>query len=230
MSLRLSTRLAAVAAQVLPGRPMADIGCDHAQLAGWVVQTGVVPHAIGSDLREGPLGQARAQLAEAGISRVELRRGSGLETLAPGDVATIALAGMGGGLMLSLLDAQPDIARQADRIILQPNTAWTEVRTWLAQRRLVLHDETLHEDAGRMYLTVSFCLRETGATWSPADIAVGPRLRRTRPPVFERWLAAEQARLDALADSLREELGATHPRVTTLLAEREALVRAAAAS
>ncbi len=223
MSVRLSARLEAVADQVLRGRPMADVGCDHAQLAGWLVQAGVVPRAIGSDLREGPLDQARAHLDEAGIEAVELRRGSGLETLAPGEAATIALAGMGGGLMISLLEAKPDVATDADRIVLQPNTAWPQVRMWLARRRAVLQHETLCEDAGHVYLTLSFCLRETGPDWSPADIALGPRLRRDRPPVFERWLAAERSRLAELRTTLAQQLGEAHPRVRALEAERDAL-------
>ena len=224
--MRLSPRLQAVAELALRGLPAADVGCDHAQLAAWWVSHGHVPHAIACDVVAGPLQRARIQLAEAGVTAVELRRGSGLTPLRPGEAATIALAGMGGGLMVELLRASPEVLEATTRVILQPNTAWEEVRRFLADRSIPVETETLTEDGGQLYLTLSFDPRTRGARWSEADIVLGPRLRRARSPAFERWFASRCEHLDGLIERLGASLGATHPRITALRHERDRLQRA----
>lgn len=221
--MKLSPRLQAVADLVLPGQPAADIGCDHAQLAAWWVLSGAVPHAIASDLRPGPLAQARASLLAAGLDTVDVRLGSGLSTLNPGEAATVALAGMGGHLMLSLLEANEAVLAATARVILQPNTAWIDVRRSLAARGIPLDAETLTEDGGHVYLTVAFDPRRSDATWTEPDILFGPRLRRERPAAFERWLDQRRTHVRALRHRLADQLGPSHPRVAELDAEADLL-------
>lgn len=224
--MRLSPRLRAVAELALRGLPAADIGCDHAQLAAWWTTSGHVPHAIASDVAEGPLQRARMQLAEAGVTEVELRQGSGLTTLRPGEVATIALAGMGGHLMVELLEASPAVLAETRRVILQPNTGWEDVRRFLAERSIPLEAETLTEEGGQVYLTLAFDPRRRDASWSEADIVLGPRLRRTRAPVFERWFASRCAHVGGLIEALGVTLGSDHARVVALHDELDRLQRA----
>ncbi len=221
MSHKLSPRLQAVADLVLRGQPAADIGCDHAQLAGAWVRSGAVPRAIASDVRPGPLEHARARLAN--FAAVEIRLGSGLSTLGPGEVATIAMAGMGGGLMLELLEASPDVVATTQRVILQPNSSWENVRRALAERNIPLDAEVLTEEAGRLYLTLAFDPRANSASWDEADVVLGPHLRRDRSALFARWVEHRRTHLGSLRVRLTAELGATHPRLTALEAERQRL-------
>lgn len=223
MTPTLSPRLRAVADLVLPGRAAADIGCDHAQLAAWWVASGRVPSAIASDVRPGPLEQARKNLALSRITHVELRRGSGLSTLRPGEVSTIAIAGMGGPLMLRLLEESRDVAQSAGRIILQPNTAWEQVRSALAAQQIRLDAETLTEDGGHTYLTLAYDPNVRGVHWSDADVLLGPRLRRDRPPSFDAWLEQRRSHLGTLQERLARELGPGHPRVQQVIETRAQL-------
>lgn len=224
MSPRLSDRLQAVADLVLEGQPAADIGCDHGQLAEAWVRNGSVPSAIASDVRPGPLNHARTRLA--GLPAVEIRLGNGLCTLEPGEVATVAMAGMGGPLMLELLDASPDVTATAQRVILQPNTGWEAVRRALAERRISLDAEVLTEEGGRLYLTLAFDPRASSEPWEEADTVLGPHLRRNRSALFERWVAHRRAHLETLRRQLKTDLGPTHPRLAALHAERERLENA----
>ncbi len=221
MSLRLSARLQTVADLVLRGHPAADIGCDHAQLAEAWVRSGAVPSVIASDVRPGPLEHARTRLAR--ISAVEIRLGSGLSTLRPGEVATVAMAGMGGALMLELLEASAQVVATTQRVILQPNTGWEIIRRALAARNIPLEAEVLTEDAGRLYLTLAFDPRARSAIWDEADIVLGPQLRRDRSELFARWVEHRRTHLGTLREQLSAELGATHPRLAALAAERQRL-------
>ena len=191
----LSARLEAIAARVLPGRPMADVGTDHALLPVALVRRGIVPKAIGIDVAPAPL--ARARPVAAGVAGVELRLGDGLTPLKPGEVATVVVAGMGGARIVELLDAFEPLA-SLTRLVLSPNTQWPRVRRFIAARELRLREEVLVEDRGHAYLVLSVdpSVREA-SPWDEDDLLLGPRLLRERPDAWQRWVRAEHARLDA---------------------------------
>jgi tRNA (adenine22-N1)-methyltransferase len=189
----LSPRLRAVADLVLPGRAIADIGTDHALVPAWLLAAGTVPRAIASDVGEGPLEAARRQL---GGSPVELRRGDGLHVLDPGEVGTVVIAGMGGAKVRGIVDASPEVVAELERLVLQPNTEWTQTRRWIAEHRFALEDEVLVEDRGKFY--VVFAVRPLAGDdsgFTEADLELGPILRRRGGATFEAWLAAERDRL-----------------------------------
>ena len=62
----LDARLTAAAELVLPGKPVADIGCDHGKLTAVLAASGKYPRVIGADLRPGPLAKAEQTLEHAG--------------------------------------------------------------------------------------------------------------------------------------------------------------------
>lgn len=136
------------------------------------------------------------------------------------------MAGMGGALILELLEASPAVVATTRRVIIQPNTSWENVRRALAERGIPLDAEVLTEDAGRLYLTLAFDPRARSGTWDEADIVLGPRLRRDRSELFARWVEHRRTHLGTLREQLTAELGATHPRLAALQAERQRLERA----
>lgn len=221
MTLRLSARLQAVADLVVPGGVLADVGCDHALLATAVVAGGLVPAAIGTDVNAGPLEAARVRLQTRATERVELRCGDGLSTLRVGEAHTIALAGMGGDLILGLLDRAPDIVAAARRIVVQPNTQWPRVRRWVAARGASIVDASLVEEAGRTFWTAAIEAGPPPTAWTEADYALGPVVRRRGGAVFERWVVARLDHLEGLHAHLSAQLGAEHPRVGEVALERD---------
>lgn len=184
----LPKRLLQLAELVLPGRPMADVGTDHALLPAWLRMHDRVPRAIGTDVHEAPLRQTRARFASLDTDGLELRQGPGLEPLAPGEVATIVIAGMGGDRIASILERSPEIVRSTARLVLQPNTRWTSTRRFLAARGLALVDERLVARGRHIYLVlVVDPAASPEPAWSEPDFVLGPHLRRRRPPLYVRW-------------------------------------------
>lgn len=196
--LELSTRLRAVADAIGKGTRLADVGTDHGQLLAWLATRGQLAAGIGLDINEGPLRQAQQTLRAAQIDDIELRLGDGLEPLRPGEVQTVALAGMGGATMMRLVDAAPAVVAQLDRLVLQPNTDWAMVRRWIATHGWPLHSERMVEDRGKFYvvLTVEPRPQPEPATWTADDYVLGPQLRRERPAAFVAWLAHERERIE----------------------------------
>lgn len=201
----LPDRLAEVARHVLPGRPMADVGTDHAQLPASLVASGRVPSAIAIDNKAGPLEGARKTLLDAGLSAVELRRGDGLAPLRSGEVATVVLAGLGGARIVRLLEAW-DALPSLQRLVLQPNTDWPAVRQLVGRRGFALVHETMVTERGHAYLTLVVDPSVTvDNPWCNDDdaLVLGPQLRVDRPAAWQRWVVEEHDRLQAALRTAR---------------------------
>ena len=125
----LDARLTAAAELVLPGKPVADIGCDHGKLTAVLAASGKYPRVIGADLRPGPLAKAEQTLEHAGCKdRVELRLGDGLSVLSAGEVGTIVMV---------------------------PATRHSELRRWLWEHGFALAADRPVQAAGRWYAVMA---------------------------------------------------------------------------
>jgi tRNA (adenine22-N1)-methyltransferase len=210
----LSPRLAAVAAHVLDGEPLADIGTDHAYLPAHLVQAGRIPRAIAGDILPGPLEAARATVAAAGVEeQVALRLGPGLAVVAPGEVACATICGMGGGLIAEILTAGP--TEGIRRLVLQPMGGEERLREWLQGNGWRLVAEEVVEDAGRLYVIL---VAEPGAMrLSEGELLVGPFLRRRGGPLLSRYVQVQldQARR-ALAGARRSDRPEARERADAL--------------
>ena len=148
----LDKRLSAVAALVRPGSRLADIGTDHAYLPVYLVQSGVCPSAIASDIGEGPLDAARRTVTENGLtSEIALRLGDGLATVTDQEVDDVAIAGMGGETIVAILEAAPWVQNEGIRLILQPMTRAEDLRRWLLTHGFTVLEEHLIIDGRHLY-------------------------------------------------------------------------------
>jgi len=218
----LSPRLAAAAAYICSGAPLADIGTDHAYLPAYLIQTGIIPRAIAADILPGPLEAARATVAAAGlVDLIDLRLGNGLSVLQPGEVNSASICGMGGPLIADILAAGP--LAGIERLVLQPMGGEESLRRWLESNGWRLLDEQLVEDAGRIYVVLA---AEPGSmALTPEEAFIGPHLRRKGGPLLARYaaiLAAQNER--ALEGASRSERPEARER-TRELRERIALLK-----
>ena len=125
MAARLSERLETVIRMVTPGHAVLDVGCDHGFTAIRLVEDGISPCAVASDVREGPLAAARQHVAEAGLSEqiaVTLADGvpAGFAGITGTRPVTVILAGMGGLLMTDILKAAFRRGNSFSELVLSP--------------------------------------------------------------------------------------------------------------
>lgn len=137
---------------------MVDVGTGDGQLAGWLAARG--HRVIATEAGRGPTLRAAERLSSA----VELRQGSGLEVLTPGEVEVAVLAGMGGRRILAILAAAPEVVRCLELAVLQPMQHLAELRAGLAGLGLQVVGEAEQVERGRRYtvLLVSWRLNGTG--------------------------------------------------------------------
>jgi len=215
---QLSPRLAAVARHVPAGRTFADIGTDHAYLPVHLVQTGRAPRAVAGDVLPGPLKAAQATVAAAGLAdRIDVRLGSGLTVLEPGEAPCVAICGMGGPLIARILAEGP--LTGVERLVLQPMGGEAQLRRWLAENGWRLVAEEVVEDGGRLYLVL---VAEPGEMrLSRVEEEVGPLLLRQGGPLVVRYVdeKLELARraLAGAARSGRPEARARAAELTELV-------------
>lgn len=150
------SRLLAAASLVRDGSRIADIGTDHAYLPIFLVESGRVISAIASDVREGPIDNARVNVARYNLSdKIDVRLGDGLRCISADEVDDIIICGMGGELISWILDDAKWVRSSDKRLILQPMTAVDDLRIWLADNGFAILEELLAKDGGRIYTVFS---------------------------------------------------------------------------
>jgi tRNA (adenine22-N1)-methyltransferase len=150
MNFQLTPRLYNITRHV-SGITVADIGTDHAYVPLYLVSTGKCSHAIASDVRPGPVEIAKTNIRNNGAEdKIEVRMGSGLSVLSPGETEDIIIAGMGGELICELINADIETAR-ASRLILQPMNSQYELRHYLIENGFEIVEEDISVEGFKVY-------------------------------------------------------------------------------
>ena len=95
--------------------------------------------------------------AEKGISCFDIRLGSGLEVLAHTEVDTAVIAGIGGLLILELLNKDQRKTRSIKKLILQPRIAADKLRRWLSENGYHISKDELAMEYGRINEIITVC-------------------------------------------------------------------------
>lgn len=218
--LKLQPRLACIASLVSRGARLADVGTDHGYLPVFLLQRGVIERAIASDLRAEPLAHARRSAREYGVEgKIDFRLCSGLDTISPDEVDTVVIAGMGGELIVKLLEAAPWTRDKALKLILQPQSKPEILRKWLCEKGYSIIDETLVRDKGTLYAVLCVTVGER-KTLSEAQAYAGVLLGND--PLYGEFLDERITKLDrAIAgmESARERKEAELVRLCALREE-----------
>ena len=150
--LELTPRLQAVARLVPPNAALADIGTDHAYLPAWLLGRGQVRSAIAADISKGPLDRAKLTAQQYDCTdRMEFRLCDGLAGIAPDEVDTIVIAGMGGETIAAILQAAPWVCNGRYTLILQPMSAQPDLRGWLWYNGFSIQKEELVREGDKLY-------------------------------------------------------------------------------
>lgn len=146
----LGPRLQKCADFVREGSRFADIGTDHGYLPIWLVKTGRVKSAVAADIGEGPISAARKN-AEKYHVEIKTVLSDGFKNIDPEEVEDAVIAGMGGGLISSIIYQAPWLRDESKRLILEPMTAIPELREFLAENGFEVIREDAVKDEGKVY-------------------------------------------------------------------------------
>lgn len=151
-----SKRMEALADLCQGARRVIDVGCDHAQLCALLVTEYGVEHAFASDIRPGPLENARRTIAELGLeNKITPVLSDGLDAFGPGDGDTVIIAGMGGEEMTFILSRAPWAGDNGGQVVLQPMTNIPKLRQWLTENGYNVKKERVIQEGRKVYTAMN---------------------------------------------------------------------------
>lgn len=204
--MELSKRLSAVAGLVTEGASVADIGTDHGYIPIYLAGKDGSRKLIAMDINEGPLKRAKAHIQAEGYEEViETRLSDGLEALKPGEVHTMIAAGMGGGLVIHILEAQPEVTAGIREFILQPQSEIGKVRRYLETHGFVIVKEDMVEEDGKYYPMMKVLHGQEQRPATKIELLYGRKLLEERHPVLLQYLRREQQLKTRIQDALRAQ-------------------------
>ncbi|MDT2756930.1 tRNA (adenine(22)-N(1))-methyltransferase TrmK [Enterococcus asini] len=221
----LSKRLSLVGQEVPVGARLADIGSDHAYLPVALMLAGKLEYAVAGEVVKGPFESAKNQVAKNGLDeKIVVRLADGLAAVKTSDqIDTVTIAGMGGTLIASILEAGK-VNKQLtgmERLVLQPNVGEPQVRHWLMENGYQIEKEHILEENGKLYeiIVAEPVKNADGVRYSEEELFFGPFLMKTQSPEFiKKWRhEAEQIRRVLL--QLQKASSPQEEKVSTLTAE-----------
>ena len=190
----LSKRLCMAATLVTKGNSVSDVGCDHAYVSIYLIQSGISNKCIAMDVRKGPLERAEKNIENAGLkSVIETRLSDGLEKLSPGETDTVLITGMGGPLICDILSRYPEKTRAAKELVLSPQSEPGTVRRWMIKNNFVSVSEDMCIDQGKYYLVIKAVPGNTdGMTYDESDdLYLSEYLKDKQSDVYYSYLNKE---------------------------------------
>lgn len=218
--MKLSHRLETIASFVRRGSKIADIGTDHGYVPIRLVEEGTAVSALAMDVRKGPLERASSHVREHGLTdRIKLRLSDGLTALKPGEADCVIIAGMGGELVLRILEEGKALWDSVEQWVLSPQSDIDEVRRYLLNNGFSIGREAMVEEDGKYYTIMDVARVKTGGhgkaesevpvktaeDWSEAELRYGRHLITSQDPVLAEYLEKEKRTLSGIEQALLKQ-------------------------
>ena len=196
----MDSRLRIIEEKIPDGIGVIDVGTDHGTVPVWLAQRGYSGRILASDINAGPLSAAKRTAALAGVTdRIEFLLSDGLQLCPPEAVDTIVIAGMGGDLIVKILDEAEWCMHPRYRLILQPMTRAEVLRYWLAYNEFEILSESIAVEGKTLYQILT--ARFGGHTaLNDAELFCG---KRSLAEVDGLWLQSLKEQAQRLEKALR---------------------------
>ena len=139
---------------------------------------------------------------------IKTRLSDGLKELKPGEADTVIIAGMGGELIIKILDEGRHVWDSVKQYILSPQSDLDKVRRYLAGHGFAIEDEAMVKDEGKYY-TVMSVKRGFMEYESQAHYLYGRLLIGKKDITLREYLDRETLRIEKILESLQEKEGIT---------------------
>ena len=207
----LSKRLQTIASFVTVGNTVADIGCDHGFVPIYLVGQTISPRAIAMDIKTGPLQKAKEHIREYGLEdQIETRLSNGMAQLNPGEVDSVILSGIGGPLMIQILENGQEVTASLKELILSPQSEIETVRRYLLAHSFLIPEEKMVLEDGKYYVIMHVIPKRDGIVsqnkedWTELEYRYGKSLLEKREETFLSYLEWEINTKRQLLDLLQK--------------------------
>jgi len=205
--MELSKRLKFIADHIDKCDSLIDVGTDHGYIPVYAVKNNLCNKAIASDINRGPVEKAKLNASVDGVSsQVQVRLGGGLEIVKKGEVEAVVIAGMGGNLIISILEKDKNKLPLYKFIILQPAQNPEVLREYLYTNGYEIIEEDICLDEGIFYEL--FKVRKSEdmkVSIDPIFYEFSSILLKRRHPLFYSFLEYKEGKYKKILELIKEE-------------------------
>ena len=199
--LQLQPRLQLLADMVPEGCRLADVGTDHGYLPVYLLQRRRIRGAVAADIGAEPLAHARRTAEAYDVEGIDFRLCDGLRDIAPDEVDTVVIAGMGGETIIAILEGAAWTKDGAHTLLLQPMTKAADLRYWLAVNGYNFTKERLVWD--KNYLYPVLCVTGGGTPQALTERQALTGVALDNDPLYREYLTQQADKLRRTAEGLR---------------------------
>lgn len=203
--MKLSKRLEMVASFVNKGSNLADIGTDHGYIPIILVLRGIVGSAIAMDVKTGPLERAANHVRLFHLEdRIETRLSDGVVQLKAGEADSVVIAGMGGDLVVHILEEGRHLWDDVSQWVLSPQSELDKVRGYLKEHGFSITREAMVFEEGKYYTVMDVVRGEMGEM-SPAEQLYGRYLIQNKDLVLQSFLEKERIKVSNIIEQIKTQ-------------------------
>lgn len=204
----ISKRLLEIAKYIKGYETLADIACDHGYLGIYAAINFNLKEVLLTDINEMPLASAKENVAKRELNSViKTKLGDGLAPLDK-DYDVITIAGIGGVLLVQILENDLDKAKRAKRLVLCSNTDTDLVRKYLVENGFMIEREEMIHDYKYYEIIVAKYIGQV-VNYTDLEIKYGPVLLKEKSKEFceyyERQLKLYSGQVDKINDLVSKE-------------------------
>ena len=186
--MHLTPRLKAIADSIHRCKSVADIGSDHAYLPIYLAINKKAEKGIATDVNKGPAHISRERIKRYGQEEIiDVRIGYGLKVLNSYEADVIIISGMGGLLIIDIIEESLDIARSSQMLILQPMKDSYLLRKWLVKNYFGILDVEIVKEGNKFY-EIIWAVPNDKSNESKAINYIDDKLLNKKNPVLLEYL------------------------------------------
>ena len=210
--MQLSERLNTILSLVSQSKCVADVGCDHGFVSIELINRKIAENVIAMDIRQGPLMRAQEHIMQTRLSdKIQTRLSDGVAALKPGEADSLIIAGMGGNLVIHILENGKETVKDMKQCILQPQSEIQKVRKYLRENDFKIIEEKMVFEDGKYYpmMKVRPPVAETAGKdtevkcWDTVQLKYGKLLLEKQHPVLREYLEREIRIYQSILEGLK---------------------------
>lgn len=202
--MQFSNRIIAIAEEV-KYQSLADIGTDHAYIPIYCCNNKKMQKVIACDANKEPLERGKKNIEYYNLlDKIETRLCDGLTGISVGEVETVTIGGMGGLLIMDILEERIEVVKSLKELIIQPQQHIDRVRKYIHSINFKITKEKIIIEDNKFYniLTLE---KGTDVKYTETDYILGKLLIEEKNGVLKQFITIELNKIIKIKKQLSNE-------------------------